>query len=197
MENILLSCEEINRNAELERHMEKLIQQGYIDISNLIWKKQQLKEWDDTISDVEVATLWNCVLVKYSDGTIYKEDRTRFEAGKWTESILSEIFREAIQNMAKENERKMKRHRQKDYVLVFRDGDTRRVLKDDLRIIDAVYVNTEHEIIIMGQTEDGAILDVCRFYPDEIYIHMSEVIGNTLKDVGKIKEYKDRMYLRF
>lgn len=206
LEKILLTAKEINENAAMERRIEEMKQQGYINMSELDWQRQPLVEWDGTISDVEIATLKDRVLVKYSDGAIYQEDRVRFETGKWAVSPVTEALEEYVKEqkrlMEKEDEfwgrygfKKRRQPIQKDYVTVFRHGDTCRVLKDDLIIKEVTTIGTDHEVVMKGEMEDGTKVEICRFYPDEIWISAYEVKGKTLKEAGEVKEFKDRMYL--
>lgn len=161
-------------------------------------RKQNITEWDGTISNVEVTIFDSIVIVKYDDGKAYTEDRARFEAGKWAISEFSERLKEAWNEQAK-LQAAMKRYDRKnkniEWITVFRHGDTCRVRKEDLKIKEVVTVTDKYDIILMGEMENGEIVDILRFYPDEIWISTYEIAGKTLRQAGDIKEYKDRMYL--
>ena len=190
----IFDIEELNENARIETEKEKLINQGFIDVKELVWTKQKLEEWDGTISNVEVAEIWNEVLVKYEDGTIYREEKGRFKAGKWAESYLTEAFKDAMEKFNKETKKIIKVNN-KEYFKIFRNGDITRVTREELIIKEVVMVSAEYEYIMMGELENGEIIDICRFYPDEIWISEYELKGKTLEEALDVKYQKDRAYL--
>ena len=144
----IFTIEELNDNARIEAEREKLEKQGFRDITGLVWKKQTLKEWDDTVNNVEVAEVFDEVLVKYEDGTIYREDRGRFRAGKWAESPVTEAFRKVA-----EQSKEIGRFRinKENYFEVFRNGDITRVTREELIVKEVVMVNTGYTITMKGE----------------------------------------------
>jgi hypothetical protein len=187
----IFTVEELHENVQREKDIKA-------NKIALEVKRMDITEWDDTVSNVEVTVFDSIVIVRYDDGTAHKEDRARFEAGKWAESEFMERFAAAWNEQARLQEtirRYTPTRKNIDWVIVERYGDTCRVRREDLRIKEVVTVSTEHEIIMMAEMEDGEILDVLRFYPDEIWISTYEIAGKTLKEALDVKEYKDRMYL--
>jgi hypothetical protein len=66
----------------------------------------------------------------------------------------------------------------------------------EARIVSAIKEVTMYEHVIIATFDDGRVEKVISFYPDEIFIHPSEVVGKTKRGAVEVFLAKDREYLQ-